>query len=110
MAEIDFQKMLDGMSVAPSTGDPIRSIYNILPVYDSVQQHLLFQAFYFIEKYNLEDMRNMFDRFGEIMAQNKNLGLMSSQNLKSLLAAYTQNELVRGIKVNTNNDVTNVTG
>ena len=110
MAEIDFQKMLDGMTVTPSTGDPIRSIYNILPTYDSVQQHLLFQAFYFIEKYDLQDMRAMFDRFAGIMAENKNLGLMSSQNLRSLLAAYTQNELVRGIKVNANNDVTNVTG
>ena len=110
MAEIDFQKMLDGMSVTPNTGDPIRSIYNILPTYDSVQQHLLFQAFYFIEKYDLKDMRDMFNRFGDVMAENKNLGLMSSQNLKSLLAAYTQNELVRGIKVNANNDVSNVTG
>lgn len=110
MAEIDFQKMLDGMSVAPNTGDPIRSIYNILPTYDSVQQHLLFQAFYFIEKYDLKDMRDMFNEFGNVMAENKNLGLMSSQNLKSLLAAYTQNELVRGIKVNANNDVSNVTG
>lgn len=110
MSEIDFQKMLDGMTVTPSSGDPIRSIYNILPTYDSVQQHLLFQAFYFIEKYDLEDMRAMFKEFGSVMAENKNLGLMSSQNLKSLLAAYTQNELVRGIKVNANNDVTNVSG
>ena len=75
-----------------------------------MQQHLLFQAFYFIEKYDLADMRAMFDRFGVIMAENKNLGLMSSQNLRNLLAAYTQNELVRGIKVNANNDVTNVSG
>ena len=110
MAEIDFQKMLDGMTVNSSSGDPIRSIYNILPTYDSVQQHLLFQAFYFIEKYDLQDMRAMFERFGVIMAENKNLGLMSSQNLRALLAAYTQNELVRGIKVNANNDVTNVSG
>lgn len=110
MSDIDFQKMLDGMSVASSASDPIKSIYGILPTYDSVQQHLLFQAFYFIEKYDLQDMRAMFTRFGDIMSENKNLGLMSSQNLKSLLAAYTQNELVRGIKVNANNDVTNVSG
>ena len=98
------------MAVGGNQGDPIKSIYGILPTFDPVQQHLLFQAFYFIEKYDLQDMRAMFDRFGSIMAENKNLGLMSSQNLRSLLAAYTQNELVRGIKVNANNDVTNVTG
>lgn len=110
MSEIDFQKMLDGMSSSGAASDPIRSIYDILPTYDSVQQHLLFQAFYFIEKYDLDDMRAMFDRFTGVMSKNKNLNFMSSQNLRSLLSAYTQNELVRGIKVNTNNDVTNVTG
>lgn len=110
MAEIDFQKILDNMSAGGSTNDPIKSIYDILPTFDSVQQHLLFQAFYFIEKYDLADMRAMFDRFTKVMSSNKNLGLMSSQNLRSLLSAYTQNELVRGIKVQAVNDVSNVQG
>lgn len=110
MAEIDFQKILDGMSSSGTQGDPIRSIYDILPTYDNVQQHLLFQAFYFIEKYDLKDMRDMFEKFGKVMSSNKNLGVMSSQNLRSLLSAYTQNELVRGIKVQAVNDVTSVQG
>ena len=109
-SEIDFQKILDGMSVGGSQGDPIKSIYGILPTFDSIQQHLLFQAFYFIEKYDLEDMRAMFEDFTHVMENNKNLGLMSSQNLKSLLSAYTQNELVRGIKVQAVNDVSSIQG
>jgi len=109
-SEIDFQKILDGMAVGGNQGDPIKSIYGILPTFDPVQQHLLFQAFYFIEKYNLEDMRAMFSEFTQVMENNKNLGLISSQNLKGLLSAYTQNELVRGIKVQAVNDVSNIQG
>ena len=108
MSDIDFQKILDGMSSGNMSNDPIRSIYEILPTYDDTQQHLLFQAFYFIEKYDLDDMRAMFSKFGDIMAQNKNLGLLSSKVLQNLLSAYTQNEYLRGIKVSTLNNVTDV--
>lgn len=83
-------------------------IYEILPIYDNVQQHLLFQAFYFIEKYDLADMRAMFESFDKVMAHNKNLGLLSSKVLQNLLSAYTQNEYLRGIKVSTLNNVTDV--
>lgn len=71
MAGIDFQAILDGMSAGNTSNDPIRSIYEILPIYDNVQQHLLFQAFYFIEKYDLADMRSMFESFDKVMAHNK---------------------------------------
>ena len=108
MADIDFQKILDGMSAGNVSSDPIRSIYDILPTYDDTQQHLLFQAFYFIEKYDLQDMRAIFLNFGDVMAKNKNLGLLSSKVLQNLLSAYTQNEYLRGIKVNTVNNVSDV--
>lgn len=110
MAEIDFQKMLDGMSVGSPGSDPIKSIYGIIPCFDSVQQHLLFQAFYFINKYDLKDMRSMFEDFTKVMENNKNLSFLGTQNLKNLLSAYTQNELVRGIKVQAVNDVSNIQG
>ena len=108
MAVIDFQAALDSMTTGNVSNDPIRSIYQILPQYDNVQQHLLFQALYFIEKYGLDDMRAMFETFGKVMAENKNLGLLSSKVLKDLLGAYTQSELVRGIKVSTMNNVSDV--
>lgn len=60
MAGIDFQAILDSMSAGNVSNDPIRSIYEILPIYDNDQQHLLFQAFYFIEKYDLADMRSIY--------------------------------------------------
>lgn len=107
MADVDFQKMLDGMSSGAGNGDPIKEIYGIIPTYDSVQQHLLFQAFYFINKYGLEDMRAMFTDFEKVMSNNKNLSFLGTQSLKSLLAAYTQNEYLRGISVTAKNDVSN---
>ena len=108
MADIDFQSILDSMSAGSASQDPIRSIYSILPVYENVQQHLLFQAFYFINKYGLDDLRGMFEAFDEVMGKNKNLGLLSSKVLRDLLSAYTQNEYLRGIKVSTLNNVTDV--
>ena len=73
MAGIDFQAILDSMSAGNVSNDPIRSIYEILPIYDNDQQHLL-----------------------------------SSKVLQNLLSAYTQNEYLRGIKVSTLNNVTDV--
>jgi hypothetical protein len=108
MASLDFQKILDDMSSGNVSNDPIKSIYEILPTYDDTQQHLLFQAFYFIEKYDLDDMRRMFETFGGVMSSNKNLGLLSSKVLQNLLSAYTQNEYLRGIKVSTVNNVSDV--
>lgn len=108
MAEVDFESILNGMTSGAGSQDPIRTIYGIVPTYDNEQQKLLFQATYFIEKYDLCDMRAMFENFGEVMAKNKNLGFFSSRSLEKLLAAYTQNEYLRGIKVSTLNNVTDV--
>lgn len=109
MADIDFQAILDGMAAGSSGSDPIKSIYDILPTYDQTQQLILFQATYYIEKYDLQDMRAIFDLCGKLMGQNKNLGLLSTKNLKDLLAAYTQNEYLRGIKVSKNIESSDVT-
>ena len=104
MAEIDFQGMLDSFVTPVSESDPIKSIYVIIPCMDSTQMHLKFQLFYFIEKYDLEEWREVFKEIDKQLRGNKNISFMSSQNLKALLSAYTQNELVRGIKVQTLNN------
>lgn len=104
MADIDFQAMLADMGAPADAGDPIKTIYGIIPTLDHVQQHLLFQATYFIDKYDLEDVRSIFDRFLIVMKENKPLSFMGSKNLQNLLSAYTQNELVRGVKIQNNNN------
>lgn len=103
MAEIDFQGMLDGFVTPTAESDPIKSIYDIIPCMDSIQMHLKFQLMYFIEKYDLDEWREIFKEIDAQLRSNKSINFMSSQNLKALLSAYTQNELVRGIKVQTLN-------
>ena len=102
--QVDFQSLMSGFSAPVDTGDPIKSIYGIIPYMDSTQMHLKFQLMYFIEKYNLSEWRKVFEDIDKQLQNNKNINFFSSQNLKAQLSAYTQNELVRGIKVNTLNE------
>lgn len=102
MAEIDFQEVLDNMSISGEPQDPIQSIYRIIPNFDSVQLDLLFKLKYFIVKWGLSDLEKMLTDIITLMKDNKSLGFMSSKTLKDLLAAYTQNELVRGVSVRSN--------
>ena len=102
--QVDFQSLMSGFSAPVDTGDPIKSIYGIIPYMDSTQMHLKFQLMYFIEKYDLSESRKVFEDIDKQLQNNKNINFFSSQNLKALLSAYTQNELVRGIKVNTLNE------
>ena len=102
--QVDFQSLMSGFSAPVDTGDPIKSIYGIIPYMDSTQMHLKFQLMYFIEKYDLGEWRKVFEDIDLQLQNNKNINFFSSQNLKALLSAYTQNELVRGIKVNTLNE------
>ena len=96
--DIDFQALFSGMA-ASGDSNPIQAIHNILPTYDNVQMQLRFQAEYYINKYDLEDAREVFREIDKIMGQNKNLTMLQSKNMQALLAAYTQTELIRGIKV-----------
>ena len=102
--QVDFQSLMSGFSAPVDTGDPIKSIYGIIPYMDSTQMHLKFQLMYFIEKYDLKEWRIVFEDIDKQLQNNKNINFFGSQNLKALLSAYTQNELVRGIKVNTLNE------
>ncbi|MDD3253692.1 MAG: hypothetical protein PHV18_14165 [Lachnospiraceae bacterium] len=105
MAEIDFDKVFGQMSIPTAEGDPIKSIYEIIPSMDSVQMHLKFQLMYFVEKYDLPEWKAVFGEIDQQLCVNKNISFMSSQNLRALLSAYTQNELLRGIKIQSMNNV-----
>lgn len=105
MFDIDFDNILGSMSIPSQDSDPIKSIYGIIPSMDSVQMHLKFQLMYFIKKYDLKEWESVFEEIDRQLLNNKNISFMSSQNLRALLSAYTQNELVRGIKVQTMNNV-----
>lgn len=103
-SEIDFQAAFDSFGTGSNSGNPIQAIYNIIPKYDSFQLKQLFIIKYFVAKWKLDDVQQLLDDMDKRQENNRNLSFMSSQNLKALLAAYTQSELVRGIKVNAYND------
>ena len=96
--EIDFDSLFSGMA-AQGVSNPIKAIHDILPTYDNVQMQLRFQAQYYIDKYELDDARGVFREIDKMMGQNKNLTLLGNKTLEALLSAYSQSELVRGIKV-----------
>lgn len=103
--DIDFQAIFSGMG-SSGASNPIQAIFDILPTYDNVQMQLRFQAEFYINKYDLEDAREVFREIDKLMGQNKNLTMLQSKNLQALLASYTQTELVRGIKVQAINNTT----
>lgn len=102
--EIDFQAMFDGFGNGSNGSNPIHAIYNIIPKYDSFQLRQLFILKYFCAKWQLDDVEALLDDMDVRQDNNRNLSFLGSQNLKALLAAYTQAELVRGIKVSSVND------
>lgn len=97
--ELDFDKLLGSPVLTSGEGDPIKSIYDIIPSYDNTQMHLKFQIMYFVEKYDLKEWRSVFEMIDMQLKANKNITFFNQSTLKNLLSAYTQNELVRGIKV-----------
>lgn len=101
---IDFQQALDDFSIGGEAQDPITAIYNILPSYSMQQQKYLFLIEYFIKKYDLDDVSACLDKMQKLYVKNKNLGMLQQRSLQSLLASYTQNEMIRGIKVNAFNN------
>lgn len=68
------------------------------------QQKLLFVVKYFVAKYRLDDIDALLSEMNKLYSKNKNLGMLQTRSLQSLLASYTQNEMIRGIKVNAYNN------
>ena len=97
--ELDFDKLLGSPVTGAGDSDPIKSIYDIIPSYDNTQLQLKFQVMYFVEKYDLSEWKKVFEHIDNQLRTNKNISFFGQSTLKNLLSAYTQNELVRGIKV-----------
>lgn len=100
MQELDLSKMFDSMSTSVNNdSNPIQAIYDIIPTYDPVQQKMLFQLQFFIDKWELTHISNMIANFTLLMKENKNLGFFGSRSLQNMLSAYTQTDLIRGINI-----------
>jgi hypothetical protein len=94
--EQEFSKFVSG-----GDSSAIKDIYAIIPAMSNTQIKIINTLNYYIKKYDLMDLKEVLEDYLRSIVKNKNLNLMSSMNVKNLLKAYTQEELIKGIKVNT---------
>lgn len=96
--ELDFDKEFNEF-VSSGDGSAIKDIYEIIPSISQEQMQIVHTLEYYIEKWNLSELKKFLGEYKKTSSKNKNLGFLSSMNMKSLLKAYTQDELIRGIKI-----------
>ena len=94
----DFQEFVTGNS-----GSAIKEIYEVIPTLSQGQQQVINLLSYYIAKYDLNELKQYLDEYGKMIRKNKNLSFVRSLNFKNLLKAYSMEEYIRGIKVQTQN-------
>lgn len=97
--KIDFDEMFNNF-VSGGEGSAIKDIYNIIPSLSPEQIQVINTLDYYASKWSLEDTKAFVDSYLKSVKQNKSLGFVKSNQAKALLKAYTQDELIRGVKVN----------
>lgn len=97
---IDFEQEF-ARFVGGSEGSAIKDIYSIIPTLSNSQIKVINTLNYYIKKYDLEELREVLQEYLITISKNKNLGFIQSNVVKNFLKAYTQEELIKGIKVNT---------
>jgi len=95
---IDFEHEFSKF-VNSGDGSAIQDIYKIIPAIGNEQIKILNTLNYYIKKYDLEELREVVQEYVKSMTINKNLSFMKSMNVRNLLKAYTQEELIKGIRV-----------
>lgn len=105
MPIVDFEKEMSDFIGSSQGGSPIKDIYKIIPTLTNQQIRVLTCLQYYIKKYspNLDPLKEYINDYLSKMSKNKNLGFLQSNQLRSLLKAYTQDEMLRGIKISSTN-------
>lgn len=99
MPEIDYDKEFSNF-VTGGEGSAIKDIYNIIPSLSPEQIQVVNTLKYYSGKWCLAGIDKFVDSYLLSVKENKSLGFVKSNQAKSLLKAYTQDELIRGVKVN----------
>lgn len=97
---LDFEKEFQDFVNTGNQGSVVTEIYKIIPTLSEEKIKILMMLRYFCKKYDLDRLNSLLDEIVEVNRKNKNLNFISSMNVKNLLKAYTIDELVRGVKVN----------
>lgn len=95
---LDFEKIFENFS-KNNESSAIRDIYGIIPELSDEALQVIDSLYCYIYKYDLQDLDKFLRGYMERKRRNKNLGFMKNMTVKNLLKAYTQEELIRGIKV-----------
>lgn len=103
---IDFDREFENF-IGTTGNSAIKDIYNIIPALSQEQLLILDSLMFYSNKYNIDEFKEFVNEYKRNMIKNKNLGFLRSMNMKNLLKAYTQDELIRGIKVNNTTNSSN---
>lgn len=99
MSKLDFDELFSSF-VSGGEGSAIKDIYNIIPSLSPEQIQIINTLSYYADKWSLSETKAFIDSYIQSVKQNKSLGFVKSNQAKALLKAYTQDELIRGVKVN----------
>lgn len=102
MGVADFDKDFEAFVTTGNGNTAIKDIYEVIPAMSEEQMKTVNTLLYYCTKWGLTDVENFIIEYCKKTKENKNLGFLSSLNMKNLLKAYTQDELIRGIRVNNN--------
>lgn len=99
---LDFDKDFQDF-VTDNSRSAIKDIYDVIPTLSQEQQQVINLLSFYICKYDLKELQRYLDEYGKMVKKNKNLSFVRSFNFKNLLKAYSMEEYIRGIKVQTQN-------
>lgn len=103
MERLDYNSIFDNF-MGSSNGSAIQDIYNIIPTLETPQIQILNSIEMLASKYGIKELHTFVQAYKKDRSNNRNLGFVNSMNVQNLLRAYTTDELIRGIKINAQNN------
>ena len=100
---IDYNTIFDNF-MGSGQGTAIQDIYNIIPTLSVEQIQILNSLEMLATKHNLPEVHAFVNSYKIDKSKNRNLGFVNSMNVQNLLRAYTTDELIRGIKIQAQNN------
>lgn len=101
MANVDFDKVFDSFMSSSGT-TAIQSIYEMVPTLTPDKILILNSLKLIAKKYECEELNLFVDDYVQKCKVNKPLGFINSMSIKNFLKAYTTDEMLRGIKIQSN--------
>lgn len=97
---IDFDKEFSLFVGNSSDSSVVSTIYNVIPTLSLTQQQVVLALMYYAEKYDVEELRVFVKNYLKLVSENKNLNFLRSMNFRALLKAWSLEEQIKGIRVN----------